>query len=63
MEKAGFVNITIQRFKLPIGMWPADQNLREVGGVQLVAMLEGIQGLTVSVVRAMISYLTYTRDL
>lgn len=29
-----------------MGQWPADRHLREVGAFQLVAMLEGIQGLT-----------------
>lgn len=48
MERAGFVNIIIQQFKLPIGMWPADPSLREIGAIQLVAMLEGLQGLTIA---------------
>ncbi|KAG8531650.1 uncharacterized protein KY384_003281 [Bacidia gigantensis] len=48
MEKAGFVNVTIKRFKLPIGTWPKDKQLRETGAFQLVAMLEGIQGLTIA---------------
>ena len=42
------MDITIQRFKLPIGMWPADPKLREIGAFQLVAMLEGILGLTIA---------------
>ena len=48
MEKAGFVNVTVREFKLPIGTWPADIKLREIGAVQLVAMLEGLQGLTIA---------------
>lgn len=47
MEKAGFVNVTIRNFKIPIGQWPADPLLRETGAFQLVAMLEGLQGLTI----------------
>ena len=47
MEAAGFVNVVIREFKIPIGTWPADPKLREMGAFQLVAMLDGIQGLTV----------------
>ncbi|KAL8636082.1 MAG: hypothetical protein Q9228_006485 [Teloschistes exilis] len=48
MEKAGFVNVMVQEFKLPIGTWPADSKLKEIGAVQLVAMLEGLQGLIIA---------------
>ncbi|KAL8951247.1 MAG: hypothetical protein Q9222_002775 [Ikaeria aurantiellina] len=48
MDKAGFVNVTVEEFKLPIGMWPTDPKLREIGAIQLVAMLEGLQGLTIA---------------
>lgn len=48
MEKAGFVNVEVREFKLPIGTWPADAKLREIGAIQLVAMLEGLQGLTIA---------------
>lgn len=48
MENAGFVNVTIRTFKIPIGQWPADPILRETGAFQLVAMLEGLQGLTIA---------------
>jgi len=47
MEDAGFENVTVRNFKLPIGTWPADAKMKETGGFQLVAMLEGIHGLTV----------------
>ena len=48
MEEAGFVNVVVREFKLPIGQWPKDEKLRECGAFQLVAMLEGIQGLTIA---------------
>lgn len=47
MEVAGFENVTVREFKLPIGTWAADAKMKEMGGFQLVAMLEGIHGLTV----------------
>lgn len=48
MEDAGFVNVVSREFKIPIGVWPANQKLREAGAFQLMAMLEGIQGLTLA---------------
>ncbi len=47
MEDAGFENVTVRDFKIPIGTWASDAKMKEMGGFQLVAMLEGIQGLTV----------------
>lgn len=47
MADAGFENIAVREFKIPIGSWPADVKLKETGNFQLVAMLEGIGGLTV----------------
>lgn len=48
MRKAGFINVTVQQFKIPIGTWPADPKMRETGTFQLVAMLDGLQGLTLA---------------
>ena len=48
MTEAGFENIVVHEFKLPVGDWPADPGLRHVGRYQLVAMLEGIHGLTIA---------------
>ena len=48
MEASGFVNVTVRTFKCPVGTWPADRRLREVGAFQLVAMLDGLQGLTIA---------------
>ena len=48
MTNAGFVNVSYQDFKVPIGTWPADRKQREIGAFQLVAMLDGIQGLTIA---------------
>ena len=47
MEEAGFVNVQVRPFKIPIGLWPADPKMREIGTVQLVAMLDGLQALTI----------------
>ena len=56
METAGFVNVTTKEFKCPIGTWPADRKLREIGAFQLVAMLDGLQGLTIKLWTAFIGW-------
>ena len=48
LRAAGFVNVEVKEFKIPIGTWPADPKLRETGTFQLVALLEGLQGLTLA---------------
>lgn len=48
MEAAGFQNVEVRKYKLPIGPWPLDPKLKEVGLFQLAAMLEGIDGLTLA---------------
>ena len=49
MEEAGFVDVTIRNFKLPIGPWPADEKLRDAGQFALLAMLEGLFGISVAI--------------
>ena len=48
MRQAGFVNVRVQQFKIPIGVWPADPKMRETGTFQLVALLDGLSGLSVA---------------
>ncbi|KAJ8117647.1 hypothetical protein OPT61_g1183 [Boeremia exigua] len=46
LETAGFVDVEVREFKLPIGPWPKQKRLRDAGLLQLSAMLEGIEGLS-----------------
>ncbi|KAL8810401.1 MAG: hypothetical protein Q9223_002469 [Gallowayella weberi] len=48
MLDAGFVDVVVKEFKIPIGQWAKDSKMREIGAFQLVAMLEGIGGLTMA---------------
>ena len=48
MLEVGFVDVEVKEFKTPIGQWPQDEKMRETGAFQLVAMLEGIGGLTMA---------------
>jgi hypothetical protein len=49
MEEAGFVDVVIKDFKLPIGLWPADARLREAGKFALGSMLHGLHGISVAI--------------
>ena len=49
MEIAGFEDIKVLGFKLPIGLWPADPKLREAGKFTLGGMLVGLQGVSLAI--------------
>jgi hypothetical protein len=49
MREVGFTYVTLQPFKIPIGRWPADPKLKEAGALQQVAMLEGIEALSLAI--------------
>jgi hypothetical protein len=45
IEKAGFTDVTEKVFDLPLGDWPEDRRLKEVGMFQRFQMVEGIHGI------------------
>jgi hypothetical protein len=47
MQDAGFVDVEEHILKLPVGPWPRNPRLKEVGAFESVNMTEGIQGLTI----------------
>lgn len=48
MESAGFVDIVVKEFKLPVGLWPADARMREAGKFALGSMLHGLHGISLA---------------
>lgn len=44
MERAGFVNVVEKVMKAPLGGWPADPRLRELGQWALLGFLSGLEG-------------------
>lgn len=46
MRRVGYVDVEVKEFRLPIGPWPKDKRLQDAGLLQLSAMLEGIEGLS-----------------
>lgn len=49
MRAAGFENVTVIAYKQPIGPWPRDRTLKESGITQFVAMMEGLESLSLAV--------------
>jgi len=45
-KAAGFKNVVHQKFKLPIGPWPQDPQLRQVGLLNLKQVLDGLEGFS-----------------
>ena len=51
IRDAGFVNVTVQTFKLPIGSWPKDVRLKEVGTLMGLNFIEGVEAFTAALFR------------
>lgn len=45
-EKAGFVDVKQVLLKSPTNPWPKDKKLKEVGMYQLLAHIEGLEGVS-----------------
>ncbi|KAI9869122.1 MAG: hypothetical protein M1813_002946 [Trichoglossum hirsutum] len=48
VKDAGFENITHKVLKVPIGPWPRDKRLKEIGNLNLLNLLEGIEAISVA---------------
>ena len=46
-EKAGFVDVQEVFLKSPSSPWPKDRMLKEVGKFQLLALLQGLEGVSI----------------
>lgn len=46
MEKAGFINIHVLKKPLPLGIWPKDKNLKQIGFLNWTQLWEGLQGMS-----------------
>jgi hypothetical protein len=45
--RIGFVEVKEVVYKLPMGPWPKDKRLKEIGAVERMMLLEGIEAYTV----------------
>ncbi|KAF4987147.1 hypothetical protein FGRMN_10531 [Fusarium graminum] len=46
VEESGFVDIKEERHKLPVGPWPKDERLKEIGTLMGINMQEGVAAFT-----------------
>lgn len=46
MQEAGYKNITERIFKLPIGMWPQNKRLKQIGALMMVNYMEALEAMT-----------------
>jgi SAM-dependent methyltransferase len=46
VKDAGFENVKQQRFKLPVGSWPKDPRMKEIGTFLTLNFVEGVDGFT-----------------
>lgn len=44
MKKAGFVNVKYQTFKWPIGTWPKNEKLKQIGAYNRIGWEDGMEG-------------------
>lgn len=56
MIDAGFVNVEEQVYKIPIGSWPKDKKLKEIGRVQWVQMIEAIPTFSIAYYTRVLGY-------
>ncbi|CRG82966.1 hypothetical protein PISL3812_00313 [Talaromyces islandicus] len=64
MEKAGFVNVTDDAYKVPMGPWPKDKRMKELGRFQLFQMLEAVEPFSLAVFTRLLKWTPEkTRDL
>lgn len=47
LREAGFVNIQHEMFKLPMGPWPKDQRLKEIGYFHRAQFMQGLEGIAI----------------
>ncbi|KIX08590.1 uncharacterized protein Z518_03246 [Rhinocladiella mackenziei CBS 650.93] len=48
VEQAGFVNVVEKRYKMPLGPWPKDPKLKEIGRWHLLEAYQGLEGWTLA---------------
>ncbi|ETN45780.1 uncharacterized protein HMPREF1541_09613 [Cyphellophora europaea CBS 101466] len=56
VEDAGFVNIHHELLPIPIGPWPKDKALKEIGTFDIVQFLENMEGLSMRIFTTLANY-------
>ena len=45
MKDAGFINVHARCLPLPVGTWPKDKKLKEIGAFNLIMYLDNLEGI------------------
>lgn len=56
VRDAGFINITAQVWPLPVGTWPKDSKLKEIGAFDLLHALDGLEGVSLRALTGLRGY-------
>ena len=48
IREAGFEDIHHERLRIPVGLWPKDKQLKEVGAFNLVQLRQGLEGFSMA---------------
>ena len=48
IREAGFEDVHHERLRIPVGIWPKDKQLKEVGAFNLVQLREGVEGFSMA---------------
>lgn len=59
IRDAGFENVKHERFKCPMGPWPRDPHFQDIGMLNLIQLLDGLEGFTL---KLFCGYLGQTRE-
>ncbi|KAL2215199.1 S-adenosyl-L-methionine-dependent methyltransferase [Thermoascus aurantiacus ATCC 26904] len=56
MEKAGFVDVREQEYKLPVGRWPKDRRLKEIGMYQHAQQIQAVDAYSFALLSRMLGW-------
>ncbi|KXX75653.1 Malonyl-[acyl-carrier protein] O-methyltransferase 1 [Madurella mycetomatis] len=56
VRDAGFVNVKVERFKMPVGTWPKDPKLKEIGAFLGLNFTEGVEAFTAALFKDVLGW-------
>lgn len=49
VKDAGFTNVVHRKFRLPLGAWPKDRHLKDIGLCNIAQLLEGLEAFSLKI--------------
>lgn len=59
IQEAGFVDVVEKKYKLPVGGWPKDAKLKEIGRWNLLFLTEGLEGMSLFILKNILQVRLY----